>query len=474
MSRSVVDSELLWLSGLEQAELIRSRQVSSRELVDATLERIDALDATLGAFISVNADQARREASAADAHRTDRPLHGVPFCVKDLIRTAGLRTTHGSAVHRNSVPDSDAPTVTRMRDAGAIVIGKANTPEFGLAAETFTTFGPRACNPHDVSRTTGGSSGGTAAAIAAGLSAIGLGSDAGGSIRLPAAWCGVTGLKPTYGRVPCEVNARLADHPSETVGPMARTVADLGLMMDIIAGHHPADPTSSREPTARYLDAARSTTAAPLVGWGLDLGMGAVDDDIAGGVQRSAAALAQSGLSVRESSLRITGRHPFLVMFDLIAGAVLGRLEDIADAHWDELAPYSREFLDAGRRLGAADYTRAVYEAKQVRAQVDDELEGVDVIMLPTTAVVAWPHENPPATVAGRTAAAHGGITYGGLPFLAMASITGHPAMSVPCGVNADGLPLSVQLVARHFNEAALLQVAARLESAFPFVRPAV
>ena len=472
MSKAIVDRDLLWLSGIEQAELIRSRQVSARELVEATLARIDALDAKVGAFITVNAEQARRDAAYADEHPTDRPLHGVPLCVKDLISTAGLRTTHGSAVHRDYVPDHDAPTVTRTREAGAIVIGKANTPEFGLAAETFTMFGPRACNPHDLSRTTGGSSGGTAAAIAAGMSAIGLGSDAGGSIRLPAAWCGVSGLKPTYGRVPCEVSARLADHPSETVGPMARTVDDLALMMDIIAGHHPSDPTSSRQPKARYLEAARSTDARPVVAWGTDLGMGAVDDDIATALQNAAGALAQSGLSVHESTLRITGRHPFFVMFDLIAGAVLGRLEDIADAHWDELAPYSREFLDAGRRLGAADYTRAVYEAKQVRAQLDDELEQADVVMFPTTAVVAWPHETPPATVAGRPPAEHGGITYGGLPFLALASISGHPAMSVPCGVNGDGLPLSVQLVARHFDEAALLPVAARLQAAFPCPRP--
>ena len=474
MSKAIVDRELLWMSGIEQAELVRTRQVSARELVDATLARIESVDAKVGAFITVNADAARREAAYADEHPTDRPLHGVPFCVKDLIGTAGLRTTHGSAVHQHNVPDHDAPTVTRMRDAGAIVIGKANTPEFGLAAETFTMFGPRACNPHDLSRTTGGSSGGTAAAIVAGMSAIGLGSDAGGSIRLPAAWCGVSGLKPTYGRVPCEINARLADHPSETVGPMARTVDDLALMMDIIAGHHPADPTSSRQPTARYLDAARAADARPVVSWGTDLGMGAVDDDIAAALQSAAGALAQSGLSVRESTLRITGRHPFFVMFDLIAGAVLGRLEDIADAHWDELAPYSREFLDAGRRLGAADYTRAVYEAKQVRAQLDDELDRVDVVMFPTTAVVAWPHEHPPATVAGRPPAEHGGITYGGLPFLALASISGHPAMSVPCGVDADGMPLSVQLVARHFDEAALFPVAARLQAAFPFTRPVI
>ena len=474
MSKATVDRDLLWLSGIEQAALIRSRQISARELVDATLARIDALDAKVGAFITVNADDARRAATYADEHPTDRPLHGVPFCVKDLIGTAGLRTTHGCAVHQQNVPDHDAPTVARMRDAGAIVIGKVNTPEFGLAAETFTMFGPRACNPHDLSRTTGGSSGGTAAAIAAGMSAIGLGSDAGGSIRLPAAWCGVRGLKPTYGRVPCEVSGRLADHPSETVGPMARTVDDLALMMDIIAGHHPADPTSSRQPTARYLEAARSTTAQPRVSWGTDLGMGAVDDDIAAALHAAAGALAQSGLPVRESTMRIAGRHPFFVMFDLIAGAVLGRLGDIADANWDELAPYSREFLDAGRRLGAADYTRAVYEGKQLRAQLDDELEQSDVVMFPNTAVVAWPHEHPPTTVAGRPPAEHGGITYGGLPFLALASVSGHPAMAVPCGITAGGLPLSVQLVARHFDEAALFPVAARLQAAFPFTRPAL
>jgi Asp-tRNA(Asn)/Glu-tRNA(Gln) amidotransferase A subunit family amidase len=469
-----MDDELIWLSGTQQAELIRSRKVSARELVDASLARIDALDAKIGAFITVDAEQARRDAAHADDHPTDRPLHGVPFCVKDLIRTAGLRTTWGSAVHRDHIPDTDAPTVSRMRDAGAIVIGKANSPEFGLAAETFTTFGPRACNPHDVTRTTGGSSGGTAAAIAAGMCAIGLGSDAGGSIRLPAAWCGVSGLKPTYGRVPCEVGGRLADHPSETIGPMARTVTDLALMMDLLAGHHPADPTSSRQPTARYLDATRSPGPLPKVSWGTDLGMGAVDADIAGAVQRAADALAHGGAAVRESTMRITGRHPFFVMFDLIAGAVLGRLEEVGDAHWDELAGYSREFLSAGRRLGAADYTRAVYEAKQVRAQVDDELAEVDVVLFPTTAVVAWPHEQPPATVAGRPPAEHGGITYGGLPFLALASISGHPAMSVPIGVNGDGLPLSVQLVARHFDEVALLRVASVLEAAFPFPRPSL
>ena len=210
-------------------------------------------------------------------------------------------------------------------------------------------------------------------------------------------------------------------------------------------------PRCPGAPTSAW---ARSTTTSPA------------------GLHAAAGALAQSGLSVRESTMRIAGRHPFFVMFDLIAGAVLGRLEDIADAHWDELAPYSREFLDAVAASARPTTPAPSTKASKLRAQLDDELEHADVVMFPNTAVVAWPHENPPTTVAGRPPAEHGGITYGGLPFLALASISGHPAMSVPCGVDAQGLPLSVQLVARHFDEAALFPVAARLQAAFPFTRP--
>jgi aspartyl-tRNA(Asn)/glutamyl-tRNA(Gln) amidotransferase subunit A len=395
-------------------------------------------------------------------------------CVKDLLDTAGLTTTYGSALHRDHVPGQDAPAVARLRAAGAIVVGKANTPEFGLAAETVTTFAPPAANPWDLSRTTGGSSGGTAAAVAAHLCAIGLGSDAGGSVRLPAAWCGVLGLKPTYGRVPVQAKPFPADHPTETVGPMARTVEDLALLMDVIAGADPADPSSL--PVAVPAHRVAPGDDRPLrVAFGLDLGMGTMDETVAAPIREALAALASQGADVTPATLAVGDPHPFFVMFDLVAGSCSGRYAHDAERGWTELAEYTRVFIEAGRRLSVADYVRAVYEAKRLRAAVDRQLETCDVLALPATAVVAWPHGSPPDLVGGRPPAAHGGITYGGLPFLALANVTGHPAISVPCGTDPDGLPVAVQLVGRAFDEPTLLRAASRLLAAHPFTaRPPV
>ena len=474
----MTDADVLSMSAAEQAKLVRDGKVSARELVDLALDRIEAIDGELGAFLAVDADGARRAGDEADRRRQrgDRlgPLHGVPCCVKDLLDTEGIVTTYGSALYREHVPAHDAPAVARLRAAGAIVLGKTNTPEFGLAAETVTTFGPPGANPWDPTRTTGGSSGGTAAAIAAEMCSIGLGSDAGGSIRLPAAWCGVLGLKPTYGRVPVQAKPVPADHPTETVGPMARTVDDLALVMDIIAGSDPADPGSL---SVGVPDHRRGVALdVPLtVRFGLDLGMGVIDETVAAAIHETVAALGHAGVAVLASDLDVGRPHPFMVMFELIAGSCSARYADDAARGWDELADYSRTFIDAGRALSAGDYVRAVYEAKVLRAKVDEELSGCDVLLLPATAVVAWPHGSPPTSVGGSPPAAHGGITFGGLPFLALANVTGHPALSVPCGIDPDGLPVGVQLIGRHFDEPTVLRAAARLLAARPFVsRPPI
>src|SRR3954471_7038818 len=210
----------LWASAVEQAELTRTKRMSSRELTALVLERIDAVDGDVAAFVTIAAEGALATAAAADeavAKGADLgPFHGVPYSVKDLLDTAGMRTTFGSRLRADNVPDTDAPAVARMRAAGAVLLGKVNTPEFGLAAETYNEVTRRTSNPWDLDRTPGGSSGGSAAAVAAGMGAISLGTDAGGSVRLPSSWCGVFGLKPTYGRVPTNAKTIRADHPSET------------------------------------------------------------------------------------------------------------------------------------------------------------------------------------------------------------------------------------------------------------------
>lgn len=441
----------------QQAHLVRTGEIEPRALIEAAHEQIAATEPDLHAYLTVD-DEA--------IGRSDGPLAGVPLAVKDLSSTAGLRTTFGSAVHRDNVPARDAPSVARLRAAGAAIIGKTNTPEFGLGAETRTRIAPSANNPWDTTKSTGGSSGGSAAAAAAGSCSGATGSDAGGSIRLPAAWCGVVGVKPTYGRVPAETRDIGSDHPTETVGPMTRTVEDAALLLQVMAGFDADDPSSVRVPVPDYGRDLASPGRPLRVRWGLDLGMGPCDPDIARAVASAVHELAGEAVSVTPSSMQVAGQHPFFCMWDLLAGAAVGRYGGIEQAHRDELADYTLEFIDSGRTIGVDDYLRAVYRAKRLRVMLDDELDQCDALVLPATAVSAWPHGAPPAEVDGRPVAAHGLIAYGGLPYLALASVTGHPVVSVPVGFDRNGLPIGVQLIGKFWDEATLLQVAWALERA--------
>jgi aspartyl-tRNA(Asn)/glutamyl-tRNA(Gln) amidotransferase subunit A len=280
----------------------------------------------------------------------------------------------------------------------------------------------------------------------------------------------VLGLKPTYGRVPVNrPSAGGADHPCTTAGPVARDVEDLALMMDVIAGADPREPTSLPVAVPDHRAALAAGASRTLrVAYGLDLGMGVCDDAIAQGVLGAVDAFGAHGAKVGESTLRIGDPHPFFVMFEHVAAWCSARFEGLGDRA-EELAPYSRPFLDLGTELTAARFLRAVRQAKYLRVALDEALRDVDVLALPATAVVAWPHGNPPTTVAGRPAAAHGGITYGGLPYLALANLTGHPAIVVPCGVDEHGLPVAVQLIARAWDEPTLLVAAQQLLEARPF-----
>jgi aspartyl-tRNA(Asn)/glutamyl-tRNA(Gln) amidotransferase subunit A len=467
----MTNAELLERGVGEQAALVRDRQVSATELCQAVLERIADVDGDVGSLLTVDEAGALAAAAAADKVTANGgavgPLHGVPITIKDLFATAGLRTTYGSAVLRDAVPDHDAPAVRRLREAGAVIVGKANTPEFGLAAETYGRVGPRCANPWDLERTSGGSSGGSAAAVAARIGSFSLASDAGGSIRLPAAWCGVVGLKTTYGRVPMGRPHAPADHPMETAGPIVRSVADAALTLDVIAGADPEDPTSLPVPAPNAVAGLTGVDAPLRIRFGIDLGMGVVDIDIERSLLAAMSAAEGCGAIVEPSELDVGEPHPFFLMFDLVAGSVSARLEPMLGRK--EMADYTRSFLDTGLDLTAADHARAVYRAKSLRVLVDAELEHCDVIALPITAVSAWPHGSSPEEVGGQPVAAHGGIAYGGLPHLALANVTGHPALTLPCGLDRAGLPIGIQLIGPTFGEATLLRAAARLEQAIGF-----
>lgn len=455
------ETELLTIPLAEQARLVREGEIAPRAIVEAALDAIAERDGELHAFLAVD--------RAAEGG-VDGPLAGVALGVKDLLSTAGMTTTFGSRVFASHVPDTDAPVVARLRAAGAAIIGKTNTPEFGLGAETRTEIAPAANNPWDTSRTTGGSSGGSASAAVARLCSATIGSDAGGSIRLPAAWCGAVGIKPTYGRVPAEVRSVGSDHPTETVGPMTRTVEDAALLLQVMSGFHPADPTSARMPVPDLVAAATSPGESLRVRWGLDLGMGPCDPGVAAAVTAACRELAAASVDVERSELDVGEPHPFFCMWELLAGAAVGRQGPVERDHRDALADYTVEFIDAGRELTVARYLQSVHRAKQLRVLLDTELEACDAVLVPSTAVSAWPHGQPPSEVDGRPLATQGVLAYGGLPYLALASVTGHPVVSVPVGFDDQGLPVGVQLIGKHWDEATLLQVAARLERAVGIV----
>lgn len=459
---------LLAASALDQATAIRDGEVTSRELTQASLEAIEQLDPEIHAMLDLRPDQSLAHADDADRSlRADGPhsvLHGVPYVAKDLLHARGWKTTFGSAAFAGRHADTNSVAVERLVRAGAVLVGKANTPEFGLAAETTNQLGPDTLNPWDVSRTPGGSSGGTAAAVAAGMCAFGLGTDAGGSIRLPAAFCGLVGVKPTYGRVPLEDVQAGWVHPTDTVGPLSRSVSDAAAVLALIAGHDARDATSRRTPVPDYLDAMVRSEGSMSVIVG-DLGMGRPSRDVAAVVQDVLAAV--DGLDVRkdvEPADVVAERHPFLLMWTLLACAWYAQVGELVDSSPDRFAEYTHAFVDAGREFTVRDYLAAEQEARQLRERIDQLLSTADVLIVPATAVTAWPLNTPPEEIDGEPAAAEGGITYGALPYLAAFSITGHPVVSVPCGWDAHGLPVGVQVVARHWEEATAIRAARLIE----------
>ena len=424
---------------------------------------------TLNAFITVCGDRAREEARKADGSRARGealgPLHGVPFSVKDLTDTAGVRTTYGSALHADSVPNADAVAVARARTAGAILVGKTTTPEFGHKPFTEGPFFGRTLNPWNESVTCGGSSGGAAVAVAAGLGPLAIGTDGGGSIRIPAACCGIVGLKPTLGGIP---NLQVADlfSTNACVGPMARNVADTRLLFEILAGPDRRDPYGQTVPQRRE-------THRPIrIGWLPTCG-NIVDEEVH---QDSAAAVARAealGMRVEPVELDfVAPEEPFLV---ILRTTLLTRLGDLARRAPERFDPSLLATIEAGRRYTAAELCAAQNARTSCFLRFQALFEEIDVIASPTLSAPPLAVGLDPLgqiEVGGKEAGTIRGAWY---PYTFPLNLTGHPALSLPCGLTASGLPLGLHLVGRWHEEHLLLDVAAALEAAIGFsARPPV
>jgi aspartyl-tRNA(Asn)/glutamyl-tRNA(Gln) amidotransferase subunit A len=452
--------DLVWTPMTELARMIAVKDVSPVEVVGAYLERIAALDDRLRAYITVCAEQAMDAARAAEANLTEGgatgPLHGVPIGLKDLFETAGVRTTGGSTILRDSVPTKDATVVTRLRAAGAIVLGKLNMHEFAFGPEGLNDHYGHPRNPWDrlEARMAGGSSSGSGVAVAAGLAPGALGSDTGGSIRIPSSLCGITGLKPTYGRVSRAGVLPLAwsmDH----VGPMARSAADCALMLGVMAGYDPDDPTTSVLPVPPYPAALNGDVKGLRIGLLRSFFLETSDPEVRLAVEAAAKLLTAQGAVVDEVSLTHQEDVPAATLA-IIASEALAYHAAWVRTRSAEYQPDVIERLRAGAFVTGVQYVRAQQLRAVVRRDVDDALARRDVLLAPTTPI--------PAPRVGEREVSIGGVKSDVraalIRFTRAFNFSGHPVCSVPCGFSATGLPLGMQLIGRPFDEATVLRAA--------------
>ena len=431
---------------------LRTGDVSAVDATNECLRRIESQNGQLNAFIHVAADEARRQAANADrelAGGRDRgPLHGVPVSIKDIIDIRGLPTTAASRVREGHVAAADAPIVERLRQAGAILIGKTNLDEFAFGTMSRdSAFGP-VRNPHDASRSPGGSSGGSAVSVAAGMALASIGTDTGGSIRIPAAACGIVGFKPAYGEVSTEgvvPLSRTLDH----VGPFARDVRDAWLMFRALAG---ATLTPTRRP--RALGDMRLGLPRAYF---LDL----LDADVRARFDEALGRLRTAGVRVDEVEIPHAASTPAVYRhIHGPEGAAYHRA--MLDAVPEKYTRPVRERLEAGRGVPAVDYLRALSERDVLRQEVDAALDGRDALVLPTLPVPAPPIDGDTVVIDG----AEHQVRAVMLRNTQLFNLTGHPAISLPCGRTAEGLPCGLQLVGHRHQSEALLAVALACETA--------
>lgn len=465
-------------SAVELAADIRSKRLSPVEITEAVLERIEQLNPRLNAICIETPQEARqsaREAEAAVMRGDDLgPLHGVPISIKDLIHQKGVRITFGSKLFADNVAKEDSPVVERLRRAGAVLIGRTNTPEFGWKGVTDNLLFGITRNPWHPDLTPGGSSGGAAAAVAAGMGPVGIGSDGGGSIRIPASFCRLVGHKCSYGRVP---NYPVSGDGSLVhTGPLSRTVADTALVYDVLAGPDERDRDSLPATGVRYAEQIDAGISGLRIAYSADLGFGEVDPRVAEICAAGAEKFSEAGATVE--AVEPGWRDPFKHWATIFYGSIAGTLGNALERSGDELEPGLRKSVEKGLTLTAAEYVKALMHRNAFWQTVHSFFESYDLLLTPAIAVPPFPVGKivpDPLPGQDRWTTSYTPFTY---PF----NLTGQPACSVPCGLipAADGsdgkLPVGIQIVGRRFDDVTVLRAARAWEQIQPWnaERPAL
>ena len=470
-------TDLCFTPATELSRLISAKKLSPVELCDAVLARLERLNPKLNAFLTVTADVARAQAKAAEARAMRgaslSPLDGIPYSIKDLEPTAGIRTTFGSKWFESNVPAEDGAVAGRLKAAGGVLLGKTNTPNFGHKDSCDNLLGPSCRNPWKPDRTSGASSGGAGAAVAAGLGPIAHGSDGAGSIRIPSALCGIFGLKPSFGRVPAHPSADYWAARSHN-GPMTRTVRDAALLLRAMAGPDPRDPLAIDAPPEDYVAACEGDLRGVRAVWSADFGYAPVDPEVRRIAEAAARRFEHAGAKVEARDPGWPDPGPFhRIIYEVNVAA---RQIDRADERPEWIEPSLMQMIESARRVSAIEHSKALFQRSVFYNQARQFFETCDLLLTPQMPVGAWsaepgPRQGPP-TIGGRPTPS----MFDRLAFTFPFNLTGQPAATVPCGFTAEGLPVGLQIVGRWHADSLVLRAAACFEAIQPWAdkRPAL
>jgi amidase len=457
-------SELCFRTATDLARMVAAKEISARELLDAHLAQIERVNPTVNAIVTLTPERALDAADAADRALARGeplgPLHGLPVAHKDLVDTAGIRTTYGSPIYKDNVPQRDALIVERIQRAGAITIGKTNTPEFGAGSQTFNEVFGATRNPYDLEKTCGGSSGGAAVALACGMIPIADGSDTGGSLRNPANYCNVVGFRVSLGRVPAWP-APLSWFPLSVQGPMARTVQDTALLLSALAGPDPRSPIAIVESGERFRAPLERDFRGVRIAWSRDLGGLPVDPRVTAAIDGQRTAFEDLGCVVQDAEPDFTGADEAFKAWRALAFAV--RYEPLLKTHRDQIKETVIWNAEEGLKLSALELGKAEVQRTALYHRMREFLEEYEFLILPVSQV-------PPFDITQPYITEINGVqmeTYiDWMKSCYYISATGLPAISVPCGFTPEGLPVGVQIVGRHQDDFGVLQLAHAFEQA--------
>ena len=460
--------EICYMSACNMAEKIRTQEISSLEITETIIERIQKINPIINAYCTTTFEIAKEMAKKAD-ERVKKgekmgTINGIPTSLKDIIETEGIKTTYGSKMYENFAPEEDAIVVKRLKDAGCVIMGKTNTPEFAFSGITDNPVFGVSKNPWNLERTTGGSTGGGAAAIASGLGPLAVGTDAGGSIRIPSALCGIYGLKPSFGRVPTYPYVILHSRTINHYGPLVRYVEDAALMLDVMKGPDDNDRLSLPDQNISYLDSIDNKSNKLKIGYSLDLGYAKVlDPDVEKCVLNSIDKFEQFGWTTEQAKIKI--RKAEMAFYTLYTVDFGYDLKPKFKEWKDKIDPDLLKLAEGGLGYSGIDVMRAMDQRRIIYDTINSFFKEYDILITPTTAIPAFELGIMyPPVINGKNVS-----PTGWQPFTLPFNLTGHPAGTVPCGWSSEGLPIGMQIVGKRFDELTVLQVSKAFQDIAPW-----